>query len=499
MSGPLSEHELDSLRCSYAREDSETIRFRNKTVLEATAQFKGELLLAQQSAQEEARIFLLDLQRQRQEKWDRVQREYDLHQAKMEEERRRRKAEFDNKQAWWQREYEKLRRHLLEQKEAEAQRQARLAAEQEAIKAAEEKRRKESEAEERNKREAEAQRQARLAAEQEAIKAAEEKRRKESEVKALQIAQVSKLAGQKAVIKDIACQEVLEKEKSFKDKLKFIRDNVSENQQLRTLSSEYRKIVRLRFNQLTNTRTTIINTATELSNLCNAARTNQQLYYHLLNEIAENLVTQAEVEASLTPTDHIAAFQLAHVCVLIAMQHVEFLDNFVMTHITTKCCYVLPRYHIRTQGQSLDEYKEILGYKKEEKEDKYFSRMQAILALYAAILQTSPLISGLTNPYGMEHGWKWLARIMNMKPQTITPYLIYTFLQVAGPRFIETYPEQGRKLINTYYNAYVGIGHQEFEVLRKESAAAMSRLESFLSNTRKNRYMFPDSPGRFPN
>lgn len=61
-----------------------------------------------------------------------------------------------------------------------------------------------------------------------------------------------------------------------------------------------------------------------------------------------------------------------------------------------------------------------------------------------------------------EIGWKWLARLLNIKPQKITPTILLTFLevrkfvysitltyrqQVAGPKLFRTYRRQFLKLL----------------------------------------------------
>src|SRR3954454_10576541 len=37
-----------------------------------------------------------------------------------------------------------------------------------------------------------------------------------------------------------------------------------------------------------------------------------------------------------------------------------------------------------------------------------------------------------SNPYSMDHAWTWLARLLNLPPQKITPFLLYIFLKVRN-------------------------------------------------------------------
>ncbi len=67
-----------------------------------------------------------------------------------------------------------------------------------------------------------------------------------------------------------------------------------------------------------------------------------------------------------------------------------------------------------------------------ESEDMYLKRMTGITRLYAAIVQTPCLHPSKPHPHGLEHGWAWLARVLNMEPQpSITATLLYDFLEVS--------------------------------------------------------------------
>lgn len=80
-------------------------------------------------------------------------------------------------------------------------------------------------------------------------------------------------------------------------------------------------------------------------------------------------------------------------------------------------------------------YDRLLGFKvggdgQVEGEDNYLKRMSGIVRLYAAILQTSS--DPHPHPHGLEHGWAWLARILNMEPHpTLTATAIHDVLEVS--------------------------------------------------------------------
>lgn len=87
----------------------------------------------------------------------------------------------------------------------------------------------------------------------------------------------------------------------------------------------------------------------------------------------------------------------------------------------TPCWYVC-----RLQGYRVSEKGAV------ESEDIFLKRMSGVVRLYAAIIQTPPFHSGQPHPHGPEHGWAWLARVLNMPPHpTLTATALYDFLEVS--------------------------------------------------------------------
>ena len=80
-------------------------------------------------------------------------------------------------------------------------------------------------------------------------------------------------------------------------------------------------------------------------------------------------------------------------------------------------------------------YGRLLGFKvshdgQAEGEDSYLKRMSGIVRLYAAIIQTSS--HPHPHPHGLEHGWAWLARTLNMEPHpTLTAAALHDMLEVS--------------------------------------------------------------------
>ncbi|RIA99041.1 GLE1-like protein [Glomus cerebriforme] len=323
-----------------------------------------------------------------------------------------------------------------------------------------------------------------LAAEQkrreEAIRAAEENKiAKENE----------KLEAEKKALNRLASDEVLKEEEKYRQILKYINDNYAKNPQFKQATLESRKNITLALNTLTNNRTKIIDIATQLDRILKNVQNNQQLYYFLLNFTAKGIVKHAEVDVLSNET---AAFPFAHVSVLISTEHPDFMERFMMPRFVKKCPYVLPRYYAKLPNQNVDDIRKMMGYKQNEDQDAYIKRMCAILALYCAIMQAIPLIPNRVNPYSIDHAWTWLARLLNLMPRKITPFLLYIFLKITGSQILQVYRGQAKKLIILIYKAYFQQPPPETKVLSTTSPAAMSRLKTFLENASQKGFTEPE-------
>lgn len=118
-----------------------------------------------------------------------------------------------------------------------------------------------------------------------------------------------------------------------------------------------------------------------------------------------------------------------------------------------------------------------VGYKKRDDKDfeseiQYGERMCGILAFYAALIQMQPS----SNAHGMDNGWTWFARILNMKPRKITPLIIHTFLEIAGSEMLNTYQGQMKKMLLFLIQAY-------YPMIPEKATAARTRLQLFLEDT----------------
>ena len=101
---------------------------------------------------------------------------------------------------------------------------------------------------------------------------------------------------------------------------------------------------------------------------------------------------------------------------------------------------IISHTHNRMQG-----YKVVGGAL--ETDDNYYKRISGIVRLYAAIIQypvpkeivschdnemtSGNMIFSQPHPFGPEHGWEWLANILNNDPKSgITATALLHFLEV---------------------------------------------------------------------
>ncbi|CAG09648.1 unnamed protein product, partial [Tetraodon nigroviridis] len=177
-------------------------------------------------------------------------------------------------------------------------------------------------------------------------------------------------------------------------------------------------------------------------------------------KLAEKFVKQGEEEVA---SHFEAAFPIAAVASGIWEQHPE-VGELLLAHLYRKCPYVVPHYPGMKKGMTVEDYRKVLGYRDDsfgvEDDESFMKRMSGVIRLYAAIMQqkwpysSKPGVSRLDAvfcilapsilfsfnvlnafqppPHGLNHGWRWLAQMLNMEPVSgITATLIFEFLEAS--------------------------------------------------------------------
>ncbi|NWX89512.1 GLE1 protein, partial [Nothoprocta ornata] len=167
-------------------------------------------------------------------------------------------------------------------------------------------------------------------------------------------------------------------------------------------------------------------------------------------KLAEKFVNQGEEEVA---SHHEAAFPIAVVASGIWEIHPR-VGDLILAHLHKKCPYSVPFYPAFKDGTSLEDYQRMLGYQvkdsKIEQQDNFLKRMSGMIRLYAAIIQLQWPYGNRqgTHPHGLNHGWRWLAQMLNMEPLAdVTATLLFDFLEVCGNALMKQYQVQFWKMM----------------------------------------------------
>ncbi|KJE90568.1 hypothetical protein CAOG_08555 [Capsaspora owczarzaki ATCC 30864] len=155
------------------------------------------------------------------------------------------------------------------------------------------------------------------------------------------------------------------------------------------------------------------------------------------------------------------------------------LHELLVASMHVACPMTVPVVVPRLADMSDEDYRVALGYKSDEDEGKYIERMTGIVTFYAAIVQVDSL-PGMKNPVGIDVGWRWVARTLNMRPRKVTPSVLLAFLSVAGHSLHKTYKKQFAKLLQFVASDYSARMPDGCE-------GAVARLRVFLDGVFKSR------------
>ncbi|KAM4020157.1 LOW QUALITY PROTEIN: mRNA export factor GLE1 [Anomaloglossus baeobatrachus] len=202
-------------------------------------------------------------------------------------------------------------------------------------------------------------------------------------------------------------------------------------------------------------------------------------------KLAEKLVSQGEEEVA---SHHESAFPIA--CASALWERYPKVGDLFLANLHKKCPYAVPFYRFK-DGTPIEECQRLMGYKVKdsivEQQDSFLKRMSGMIRLYAAIMQVRwpyGTIKG-NHPHGLNHGWHWLAQMVNMEPLSdITATLLFDFLEVCGNAMIKQYQDQFWKLIFL-------IKEQYFPKIEKITTStemgSASRLNHFLEGAIRRR------------
>jgi nucleoporin GLE1 len=231
-------------------------------------------------------------------------------------------------------------------------------------------------------------------------------------------------------------------------------------------------------NQVSSAKASVAGRTNALYQIISNQKNNPKAYSFCLVTAATRIIEMAKVQIS---SEQRSAFPYAIMAAHTCLKFPEFRDIFIGA-IHSQCIYTIPRYLPKPAQMTTDEYKVLVGYEKGgdgKLEDplSYYNRMSGIMMLYSAFIQ-----SDIPNhPHGIEHGWTWIAHLLNMPPHSISPTILLAFLQIAGYALHLKYPKHFGKLMNYIESDWLP------KVPPKSIApSAPTNLKMYINNFRKN-------------
>lgn len=290
---------------------------------------------------------------------------------------------------------------------------------------------------------------------------------------------------------------------------------VSSNPSFRSSCFAAKRSITPKIGQLTNSLPAISLIISQLDTLLTSLRpppgaAGAEPYVWTLNHLAKSLVRQAETECTVRSG---TAYPMGRVVIGLLLRGHDQLGEVLMARIVKKCFWVTGYWpakdpvrissfvgeaDITGQSHSQADHLKKLGHappSASETLSQYSTRMSGLLALYAAILQTSPLEAPQAVPsanvemvpahFRPAAGWRLL--VLLLRPPLITleptPLLLITFLEIAAPSLLELYGRQFQKVLRSLLTDGVRGGRAE---MAEKSKGARVRLEIWLEDWEKS-------------
>ncbi|BGP02878.1 hypothetical protein RTG_03000 [Rhodotorula toruloides ATCC 204091] len=283
---------------------------------------------------------------------------------------------------------------------------------------------------------------------------------------------------------------------------------VSQNPDWRKSCFQAKRAITPKIGQLTSSAEAISRIIGQLDELLTSLRPPAgpaEPYTWTLNHLSKALVKQAETEVTAKLG---TAYPLGRVVVgLLARGHTE-LGDVLMARLVKKCFWITAYWPPKQPGQSDESYQKTLGHAPPTSSEtlvQYGERMSGLVALYASILQTSPLdppqgpcppdrLANIPPHFRPAAGWRWL--VLMLRPPLIglepTPLLLVTFLEIAGEGLLEIYGRQLAKYLEVLLREGMREGKAGFSEKAKSSTV---RLLLWLEDWEK-KGVVESAPGR---
>ncbi|KAL2903439.1 Protein GLE1 [Bienertia sinuspersici] len=184
------------------------------------------------------------------------------------------------------------------------------------------------------------------------------------------------------------------------------------------------------------------------------------------------------------PNSNSSTFACGHVIVYVSAQVPAVMDC-LLAEFHKACIYTVPKHimYSKTAFETEEAYYKAIGFREEDGEvettPSYLKRVTSLMKLYGALVQTEA--QGVQNIHGLEHGWAWLARFLNVIPATRhTAVALEAFLGMAGFALHRKYQFQFRKMLNTIINEFVPAVNKRADA--SASSVVVGSLEAYIKS-----------------
>lgn len=222
--------------------------------------------------------------------------------------------------------------------------------------------------------------------------------------------------------------------------------------------------------------TTVNKNFQDLCNLLSggAVRVNSKLTFNSLEHpLGTKYVTFLLVN-SIMDSMSVTIVEMATVIVWLAHRFPDVAPVF-RYYLYKRFPTTVPYFPPQFEGQSVEEYKVVLGYKQGDTWVQHLTRVSWVTRLYANMTITQPR-RGETNPFPLETGWKWLADVLNMDPVKGMSLLVRNYLEVAGQQMHRVYGRQFKRMVLALHGPYL----RKLKEVDQEDKAATEEYELLL-------------------
>ncbi|GJD07659.1 Nucleoporin GLE1 [Galdieria sulphuraria] len=238
-----------------------------------------------------------------------------------------------------------------------------------------------------------------------------------------------------------------------------------------------KKRINLAANQIAASQKQILNKAYDIvDTLRKAGQSSKESQAYCFLCVIERLVEEGEKQVALHGD---SAFAIAAVIIAVTAEFSE-LKQLFLAQFHNVCIFTIPAYAMRSKHDSVEKYWQSMGWKDGETLERFYERMSGYLALHAAVIQTE-IPSLANNLFGIDSGWTWLARVVNMKPRRFTAFVLISFLEIAGYALNKHYGRQFEKLLRLIQ------GHILPNLPSNAPPGPTARLQSFIEDFYNNK------------